>query len=1661
MGFLSRNRRHRLWKKVVSVLACVVVFCTTYALILPAITLETDPVFCGLEVHQHDEKCYENVLICGHKETEAAVHVHSPECYTQQQELVCEEAEDLSIVHAHTDGCTTTEQQLICESTDPEHQHTDECYKTDTFYICGLEEGKPEGHVHTAACYETKDVLICGLEEETTPTHTHSEECYESKLVCVKEEHSHTLGCYSNPEADKEQMEDWVHSMTGVERTGRWHTDLVAVAESQIGYQESDQNYMVSEAELKKGYTRYGDWYGSPYEDWCAMFVSFCLNYAGIPEEAFPREASCPGWVKKLQSETCGLYREPQAYTPKAGDLIFFDWDGDLSADHVGVIAELLAATETESASIRTIEGNSDNCVQEKVYEMNEAAILGFGELPVEPRIEYHWNQNGMDVKVSILQDTNMPQNAQLMVQPLSMEEVSDTYETAYLAFRDQILAENGATVSYFNLYKVYFDVDGTEYIPQGDADIDVTVSSKEYPLASHTTLFHTSENGGDALEMTAAEDSRVGVFETSLSTVYGIVGSTEPVSDTLAEAAPHAEITAPINLHKTIDAFRDEVDNPDTNLDNQDIRQDDLYRLYLDAQVGEVSNPIDLLIVVDQSGSMHDDYHTTDGRDMTKEDGEKAYRDEALRLVLNGTSSTDLAVYEANKQNGLIYQFLNANEDNRVAVVGFQGHGCDDNYNYFYGPSYKFKMDASGKLADVKTARIQVSGGYETRTYTSGIVDADNYFEAETILGWTKEAQFVDVEGYYYNATNYTAGFTQAQRELDRAKADNNHQKIVLFLSDGVPTCYIAGAEGSYYRGGNGSEEEADGTGSVTTAAFKKFMDDNSGITLHTLSIYGGTAAQRLQDMAAGGSGRSFSVTTTNELKANLKKLMFGTSYTNLKIEDTLSEYVDLYTSQPDYKVTRKESDGTITTLYENGAITSDGQGVIQSVGYRGYDPKTVYVQFDPDYTPMADSIITLSFNIKTRPSAYEEYEANGYPHIGDAATDYRDNSTSSGQQGFRSNTEAKLTYQSGDSVFTGTYPHPVVQVSDNPPPDEPDPPLDQSVENHKKIDAFRDGTDNTDTDLDNQEIDKTDLYRLYLDAAIKEERNPIDLLIVVDESESMTTSDMPSGSTQITRVQAINNILNGTGGNDKGIISDFLNMTEGNKVAVVGFYGANPGRNYSYETDASILHDWGSDAATYGTVRVAPPSGGYLRLQRTNYCAGLRMAEDLLNSDAVKGDGHKKMIIFLSDGVPTFYLTNKDGGREGTGVDEYWGQPQTDNINACVEGTKTYFTNFFKDSNPGVPIHTVGIFPGADASRVTDTRALQFLASETGGSFVNASSTEAIENALRQFINRSDVSDLLIEDNLSEYVDVYSAKPDFKLTMNDAAGNSTVLWDANGVTAEGENIVKSVGSVGKQVRAVFMSTYRPQIGTTFTLSFNVQTTQDAYDAYARDEGVYLKTGDPNTDYGTNTTSSNQPGFRSNASASVSYRVDGVDKSLPYPHPVVQAASCDIVLKKVDSVDTTKVLSGASFALYRNALEGETGVPLNGTGEYVLIREHCTTDEYGQVVITDLVPGNYWLVETTVPDGYERPSEPIPFTLGRKAEDGSWEIVGSSETATIDGKTLPQLQVTNTPGSHVLPNTGGIGTQPYTTGGLLILFASATLLYNKKKRGKEDESAS
>lgn len=363
-----QNRRRKRWQKTVSILACLAVFCTVYALILPALTAEAD-IYCGKEEHTHTEDCYQDKLICGQEEGQGA-HQHTEACYREVEALVCQTPE--SDGHQHTEACYTEEQILTCPNTDPNHVHSeiDGCYTTEKRLTCGMEEGEGAHH-HTAECYEKKKELICGQEENDG--HRHTAECYEKELICGKEEHTHTLVCYSNPDADVENGDVWQTTVSSVTLTGNWGADLAAIAQTQTGYTESTANYAVAEdGQTIHGYTRYGAWANDPYRDnWSAQFADFCLSYASVPTSAVPQNSDCSAWN----------YTNPDGYTPKTGDLLLLDTDNNGNADHAGIVIT------ADDSTLTAIVGDADKAVRNNTYNIGSENIKGYVSIPENPAL--------------------------------------------------------------------------------------------------------------------------------------------------------------------------------------------------------------------------------------------------------------------------------------------------------------------------------------------------------------------------------------------------------------------------------------------------------------------------------------------------------------------------------------------------------------------------------------------------------------------------------------------------------------------------------------------------------------------------------------------------------------------------------------------------------------------------------------------------------------------------------------------------------------------------------------------------------------------------------------------------------------------------------------------------------------------------------------------------------------------------------------------------------------------------------------------------------------------------------------------------------------------------------------------------------------------------
>ena len=614
--YASAHRHKRRWYQVMTCLAAAVVFCTTYALILPAITLEKQ---CALPEHTHTEACYtseQGELICTqstepqhthteecYQETQDLVcgmsestgHTHGAECYDQEGNLICGQEE--SEGHVHGEACYGVSRQLICGQTEePAHQHTDACYSWNQVLTCGMEEhthseactatepekavfcGK-EPHTHGESCRDEQGELTCTLEEHThseactatepeeavfcgKESHTHGESCRDEQgeLTCTLEEHTHSLACYADPTADVETAEIWEQTFGDVTLTGDWRLDALAIARSQLGYAESTRNYAVAEdGQTPMGYTRYGAWQGDPYGDWNALFAAFCLHYGGA--ENIPTDKDCGSWAAALAD----AFLPAQSHEAAPGELVFFDRDGDGTADWVAIVAEVTAGEEGTPSGITVIAGDADNAVQQRSYALEDPTILGYyGSLPEQAKAFTLTAQTESGITVTVTGDS-----ASL---PFPVSEITltaaEVAEEQGKAIREQLPAEEGTEPEQRFLLDISLRHGEEEIEPVGP--VTVTFSGLD-TQGLYPKVYHIDTEAQEVTDMEAekTETGDVAMVTEHFSTYAISLVAARDLSGTILadtfQAGGEYKLTADVQTDANIDQVLITAANPTT----------------------------------------------------------------------------------------------------------------------------------------------------------------------------------------------------------------------------------------------------------------------------------------------------------------------------------------------------------------------------------------------------------------------------------------------------------------------------------------------------------------------------------------------------------------------------------------------------------------------------------------------------------------------------------------------------------------------------------------------------------------------------------------------------------------------------------------------------------------------------------------------------------------------------------------------------------------------------------------------------------------------------------------------------------------------------------------------------------------------------------------
>ncbi|WP_125143296.1 vWA domain-containing protein [Clostridium transplantifaecale] len=398
---------------------------------------------------------------------------------------------------------------------------------------------------------------------------------------------------------------------------------------------------------------------------------------------------------------------------------------------------------------------------------------------------------------------------------------------------------------------------------------------------------------------------------------------------------------------------------------------------------------------------------------------------------------------------------------------------------------------------------------------------------------------------------------------------------------------------------------------------------------------------------------------------------------------------------------------------------------------------------------------------------------------------------------------------------------------------------------------------------------------YDLHLDVAGYSPA--FDIVLVIDNSGSMYDKGYN---------KTLKNILTENNNNDvdktKGFVGYVLSQAPGSRFAVV-----------KYDSLAEPVLDWNSDEGNIkskinGLSRPSESSYGKSR-GGTNYEDALRKTEVYLNN---RGNSSRTpMVIFLSDGLPTFYNQHQKDNTDTVkyndlpSSDQGWGIGGTgwnqsgNTSKESLNAGKEFFASVMKKSQP--IIYGVG-FGEAKIQYFEPIVTGKENSSDDGKSRILVDNGKSLTENFEVIKENMKLKNARIIDKLSENVELPANwEQTAKVYETNTSGSKTQLQKGRGYQSLGYN------ESTREITLFFGKSKELTKGNVYELVFEVEVSKTAKDKYVSDGYQYPDRGDADTDYNTRT-SSGQAGFYSNDNALLIYGATA-DMTFTYPKPVVQ----------------------------------------------------------------------------------------------------------------------------------------------------------------------------
>ena len=408
----------------------------------------------------------------------------------------------------------------------------------------------------------------------------------------------------------------------------------------------------------------------------------------------------------------------------------------------------------------------------------------------------------------------------------------------------------------------------------------------------------------------------------------------------------------------------------------------------------------------------------------------------------------------------------------------------------------------------------------------------------------------------------------------------------------------------------------------------------------------------------------------------------------------------------------------------------------------------------------------------------------------------------------------------------------------------------------------------------------DGSGIYDLSLDVSgsigSEEKKVPLDVIMIIDRSGSMKNNDKIG-----TVKSAANNLIT------------TLNENSGIEVRynIIAFDG-------TYDPDTNVADSYGwKSTASGATADVKQVNADYSQGSKrggTNYQAGIREAIEQLKSAR---DGAQTVVIFFTDGVPTFRITNKQWERDSDGYSGYYGTGNSDekgwNIAAAEDEIKNMHASRF---------YAVGTEDSGEtnlkklANNVNAAEARYYKTSDTaiGETFRNITSE----------ITKLTCTNVSIIDTLNNNAQIVKnaeGKTPLTITVTDKDGKVIATKSgADEVTLtlnEGVALTASYDEKTKQIKLDFPDNYSLEENYTYTVTTPIEPTEAAYKKYREQNSTYLEKPDAAT--GTHAENDRENGFYCNGTAQLSYNNTKGDKTVDYDKPVIQLTPGALAIKK------------------------------------------------------------------------------------------------------------------------------------------------------------------